>query len=60
LPVRQFLKAMSLIEISKESRRVVGNKIAIARTKDLVEYLKSYGTDINPAVKIFLLLFYVI
>jgi uncharacterized 2Fe-2S/4Fe-4S cluster protein (DUF4445 family) len=40
-----------LIEIPKESRLVVGDKIAIARTKDLVEYLKSYGVDINPAVK---------
>lgn len=40
-----------LIEIPKESRLVVGDKIAIARTKNLVEYLKSYGVDINPAVK---------
>jgi uncharacterized 2Fe-2S/4Fe-4S cluster protein (DUF4445 family) len=40
-----------LIEIPKESRLVVGDKIAIARTKDLVEYLKSFGVDINPAVK---------
>lgn len=40
-----------LVEIPKESRLVVGDKIAIAKTKDLVEYLKSYGVDINPAVK---------
>lgn len=40
-----------LIEIPKESRLVVGDKIAIAKTKDLVEYLRSYGVDINPAVK---------
>jgi uncharacterized 2Fe-2S/4Fe-4S cluster protein (DUF4445 family) len=40
-----------LIEIPKESRLVVGDKIAIAKTKDLVEYLKSFGVDINPAVK---------
>lgn len=40
-----------LIEIPKESRLVVGDKIAIARTKDIVEYLKSFGVDINPAVK---------
>lgn len=44
-------KGDTLIEIPKESRLVVGDKIAIARTKDLVEYLKSYGVDINPAVK---------
>ncbi|BCB95679.1 iron-sulfur cluster-binding protein [Dissulfurispira thermophila] len=40
-----------LIEIPKESRLAIGDKIAIARTKDLVHYLKSYGVDINPAVK---------
>jgi len=40
-----------LIEILKESKLVIGDKIAIARTTDLVEYLKSYGVDINPAVK---------
>ncbi len=40
-----------LIEIPKESRLVVGDKIAIARTKDLAQYLKSYGVEINPAVK---------
>ncbi|MEW6739845.1 MAG: ASKHA domain-containing protein [Nitrospirota bacterium] len=44
-------KGNILIEIPKESRLVVGDKIAIARTKDLVEYLKSFGVDINPAVK---------
>ncbi len=40
-----------LVEIPKESRLVVGDKIAIARTKDLAEYLKSYGVGINPTVK---------
>jgi len=40
-----------LIEIPKESRLIVGDKIAIAKTKDLIEYLKSFGVDINPAVK---------
>ncbi len=40
-----------IVEIPKESRLVVGDKIAIARTKDLVEYLKSYGVDISPSVK---------
>lgn len=44
-------KGNILIEIPKESRLVVGDKIAIARTKDLVEYLKSFGVKINPAVK---------
>ncbi|MBI5212674.1 MAG: DUF4445 domain-containing protein [Nitrospirae bacterium] len=40
-----------LIEVMKESRLVVGDKIAIARTRDLAEYLKSYGVGINPTVK---------
>ena len=40
-----------LIEIPKESMLVVGDKIAISKTKDLVEYLRSYSVDINPAVK---------
>lgn len=44
-------KGNVLIDIPKESMLVVGDNIAIARTKDLVEYLKSYGVDINPAVK---------
>ncbi|MCL5063417.1 MAG: ASKHA domain-containing protein [Nitrospiraceae bacterium] len=51
LACQSIPKSDVLVEILKESRLVVGDKIAIARTKDLVEYLKSYGVDINPAVK---------
>lgn len=40
-----------LIEIPKESRLIVGDKIAISRTKELNQYLKSYGVSINPLVK---------
>ncbi|MEW6115297.1 MAG: ASKHA domain-containing protein [Nitrospirota bacterium] len=40
-----------LAEIPKESRLVVGDKIAIAKTKNLVDYLKSYGVAINPPIK---------
>ncbi len=40
-----------LVEIPKESRLVVGDKIAIAGTKDLARYLKSFGVDINPVIK---------
>ncbi|MDI6800556.1 MAG: ASKHA domain-containing protein [Thermodesulfovibrionales bacterium] len=40
-----------LIEIPKESRLVVGDKIAIANTKDIVNYLRSFGVEINPLVK---------
>lgn len=51
LACQAFPEGDILIEIPKESRLVVGDKIAIARTKDLVQYLKSYSVDINPAVK---------
>lgn len=40
-----------LIEIPKESRLVIGDKIAIAKTKELNKYLMSYGVSINPLVK---------
>ncbi len=40
-----------VIEILRGSRLVVGDKIAISRTKDLIGYLKSYGVDIGPCVK---------
>jgi uncharacterized 2Fe-2S/4Fe-4S cluster protein (DUF4445 family) len=40
-----------LIEIPKESRLVVGDKIAISKTKEMAEYLKSYGVAINPTVR---------
>lgn len=40
-----------LVEIPKGSRLVVGDKIALARTKNLVDYLKSYAVSINPSVK---------
>lgn len=39
------------VEIPKESRLVMGDKIAIARAKDIAEYLRSYGVSINPPVK---------
>jgi len=39
------------VDIPKESRLVVGDKIAVARTKDLAAYLGSYGVAINPVTK---------
>ncbi|MCI0469389.1 MAG: ASKHA domain-containing protein [Nitrospirae bacterium] len=41
-----------LIEILKESRLIIGDKIAIAKTKDIADYLRSFGVEINPMVKI--------
>jgi uncharacterized 2Fe-2S/4Fe-4S cluster protein (DUF4445 family) len=40
-----------LIDIPKESLLVVGDKISISKTRDLAEYLKSYGVSINPPTK---------
>ncbi|MFA5354857.1 MAG: 2Fe-2S iron-sulfur cluster-binding protein, partial [Thermodesulfovibrionales bacterium] len=40
-----------LIDIPKESKLVVGDKIAISRTKDLLEYLRSYGVEMSPMAK---------
>ena len=40
-----------LVAIPKESRLVMGDQIAVSKTKDLVKYLQSYGVDVNPFVK---------
>ncbi len=40
-----------IVEIPKASRLIAGDKIAISRTKNLAEYLRSYGIDVNPVVK---------
>ena len=40
-----------LVAIPKESRLVMGDQIAVSKTKNLVQYLQSYGVDINPFVK---------
>ncbi len=41
----------TLIEIPKESKLVVGDKIAISKSKNLVHYLKSYNVSIDPIIK---------
>lgn len=40
-----------LIEIPEESRLIVGDKIAISKSKDLAELLKSFDSVITPIVK---------
>jgi uncharacterized 2Fe-2S/4Fe-4S cluster protein (DUF4445 family) len=40
-----------LIEIPKESKLLVGDKIAISKSKDLLDLLRSFKTDIAPSVK---------
>ncbi|KJR40524.1 metal-binding protein [Candidatus Magnetoovum chiemensis] len=44
-------KTNTLIEIPKQSRLVLGGKIAAAAFKDPVSYLKSYEVKIDPLVK---------
>ncbi|HEX8949946.1 MAG TPA: ASKHA domain-containing protein [Dissulfurispiraceae bacterium] len=51
LACRTVPQGDTLIEILKESRLVVGDKIAIAKMKNLLEYLKSYGVEINPPIR---------
>lgn len=41
-----------LIEIPEGSRLVVGDKIAVARTRDLFELFESFGVEITPIVKV--------
>lgn len=51
LACQSIPKDDTLIEVLKESRLIIGDKIAIAKSKDLVSYLKSFGVEINPFVK---------
>ncbi|HXW68138.1 MAG TPA: 2Fe-2S iron-sulfur cluster-binding protein, partial [Dissulfurispiraceae bacterium] len=40
-----------VVEIPKESKLVIGDKIAVARSKNLARYLESFGVTINPPIK---------
>jgi len=40
-----------LVSIPKESRLVMGDKIAVSKTKNLVDHLRSFGVALNPLVK---------
>lgn len=51
LACQTFPRGDILIEIPKESQLVIGDKIAIAKTKRLVEYLKSYNVPLSPLTK---------
>lgn len=43
--------ANALIEIPESSRLVIGDKIAVSRSRDLFEHLKSFGTELKPLVQ---------
>jgi uncharacterized 2Fe-2S/4Fe-4S cluster protein (DUF4445 family) len=40
-----------LIEIPRESRLVVGDKIALSKSRDIFELLESFSVDLSPMVK---------
>lgn len=51
LACQTFPEEDLFVEVLKESRLVVGDKIAIARTKELAAYLKSFGVEPDPIVR---------
>jgi uncharacterized 2Fe-2S/4Fe-4S cluster protein (DUF4445 family) len=48
LACKTFPEGDVLIEIPEESRLVIGDKIAVSRTKQLLEFLHSLGTEFSP------------
>ncbi|HWR58277.1 MAG TPA: ASKHA domain-containing protein [Thermodesulfovibrionales bacterium] len=48
---RTFPMEDVLIEIPKESRLVIGDKIAVSKTRDLFELFESFDAGISPVVK---------
>lgn len=51
LACQTFPKEDVLIEIPRESRLAVGDKIAISRSRDLFELLESFNVAISPVVR---------
>jgi uncharacterized 2Fe-2S/4Fe-4S cluster protein (DUF4445 family) len=51
LACKTFPEGDMLIEIPEESRLVIGDKIAVSRTKDLVEFLRSVGAGFSPMTR---------
>ncbi len=51
LACKTLVRGDLYIEIPKQSRLVVGDKIAQAKAQDLRAYLDSYGVQIDPLVK---------
>src|SRR5512135_2062990 len=51
LACQTFPKDDVLIEIPEESKLIIGDKIAISKTKDLLEYLHSIESALTPAVR---------
>ena len=51
LACKTFPESDLLIEIPEESRLVIGDKIALSKTRDLQEYLRSLAPKLSPMVK---------
>ncbi len=51
LACQTFPEKDILIDIPEESKLVVGEKIALSRSGELIELLKSYNVEIQPIVK---------
>jgi uncharacterized 2Fe-2S/4Fe-4S cluster protein (DUF4445 family) len=51
LACQTFPKGDLLIEIPKESMLVVGDKIALSKSRDLFELFESFNAEISPMVK---------
>jgi uncharacterized 2Fe-2S/4Fe-4S cluster protein (DUF4445 family) len=51
LACKTFPEGNILIEIREESRLVIGDKIAVSKSKDLLDFLHSVGAAISPLVR---------
>lgn len=51
LACQTFPRGDIVVEIPKESQLVIGDKISIAKTKSLIEHLKSFNVNISPLTK---------
>lgn len=51
LACQTFPEGDIFIDIPKESELILGDKIAISKSGDLLELLKSLGTGISPVVR---------
>lgn len=52
LACRTTVEEDALIEIPKESRLAVGDKIALSKSRDLFELLESFGVEVSPIVNV--------
>ena len=51
LACRTFSEADVLIEVPEESKLIIGDKIAVTKTRDLLQYLRSVEPVLTPAIR---------